>query len=537
MEECSILLNGGHQHEVATLPDAYPLLLRALGGEPELRTVLELRSLHDDEGRERVAVCVGTEKVGYLPVDIDTGLLATVKACELNEAVARAQGSLLVSWDEPGKVTMKVDLADSDRLLSDSEAEPKDDRGGQDPVPTAAPAAPDNTGAPTLSAGYTEDYPEWPPRKPKPVVTDRPPLTEQQPLASQPATGDEPLPPPDQAIDSNAMSGAQSAGAKVPPGAPVDKPLFGQASSPSKDALLATRSAWTGALAGQSEASQADWLGSKASPAARSSAPSAQSPLLGTASKVAPTSTAPKSQDSLPKSQTDTGSAGSCDLDSEIVAAWMSSGPCVQSTPQPPDATKPRINTNWVIPTVVAVLAIAIGLLVWKFVFAPKTYTDSEYGYSFSYPGRWEILADSSMLSQFAYMLEGQEMPSMVLIGDGLDSNGADEVAMLAVARGEATGYVDESQIATQLRSQFDEAELSGLGFSMIEPVYPTTVGGLDGWKMTMSVGIGFYSMTMSYCLLLDGDTVYVLMAAATGEAWNDNHKAFDRFFDSFEPG
>jgi hypothetical protein len=34
-----------------------------------------------------------------------------------------------------------------------------------------------------------------------------------------------------------------------------------------------------------------------------------------------------------------------------------------------------------------------------------------------------------------------------------------------------------------------------------------------------------------------DEVTVYVLMAAATVDAWDDNRKDFDRFFDSFTPG
>ena len=141
------------------------------------------------------------------------------------------------------------------------------------------------------------------------------------------------------------------------------------------------------------------------------------------------------------------------------------------------------------------------------------------------------------MFAQFAYMLEGEEMPSMVMIGKGMDSTYTDEVAMLAVARAEALDYVDKSQIPAQLQAEFDEASVSGFGVTVTEPVTPASIGGLEGWKMTVSMGVGTYSMTMSYCLLLDNDIVYVLMAAATGDAWDDNRKAFDRFFDSFDPG
>jgi len=198
--------------------------------------------------------------------------------------------------------------------------------------------------------------------------------------------------------------------------------------------------------------------------------------------------------------------------------------------------SKSRANTKWVLPTVAAVLVIAIGLLVWKFVFAPKTYTDPQYGYSFSHPASWEVFADNSMLPLIAAPMEGAENASIVMIGNSSDSN-ADEVAMLGVVRADLPVDVDRSQIAAELQYEFDQIAATQPGISVIEPVYPTTVGGVDGWKVTLSYGVGPVSMTMSSCILLDGNTTYLLVAAATGDAWDNNRKTFERFFDSFKPG
>ncbi len=290
---------------------------------------------------------------------------------------------------------------------------------------------------------------------------------------------------------------------------------------------MATRSAWTGEVAGRSQTRDSGWLGASARSESQPSRPSEgaePSPGAGAANAAA-----------LSQSSS---SGAAQDIDSEIVAAWTSSTSPTQEVPQTLPPERRHRNANWVLPTVGVLVLVFAAFLVWKFVFAPKTYTDSEYGYSFSYPARWELIADSSMFAQFAYLAEGQQMPSMALAGKGFDSDSPDEAAMVAVARAELPADVDRSQFAADMKSGVtdDQIASSGVGFSIVEPVYATTIGGLDGWRMTMSIGIGFYSMTMTYCVLLDDRTAYVLIAAATGDTWDDNQKNFDRFFRSFRP-
>jgi hypothetical protein len=234
MEEKVILLNGGRDHEVESLASADMYLMRLLGAEAARRAVVYLRVTQDDVGAERVSVFVGSQQVGRLPATVDQGLTATVKACAAHGAVARARGTMTASWDQPGRVKVKVDLADPEHLLSAAAPAPQAPQTAEyaPPPPAMVPAEPvvraeaapaaayllsaDQTtrepldpghaftlsasledavafmdmdgvaaatprpkssagllvssSAPGLASGWTEDYPDWPPKKPEPIA-------------------------------------------------------------------------------------------------------------------------------------------------------------------------------------------------------------------------------------------------------------------------------------------------------------------------------------------------------------------------------
>lgn len=244
MEQKFILLNGGRDCEVEPFASTNTCLARLLGSEPAKRAVFYLRSMQDEQGRQRIAVFVGSQHVGYLPQETDEMVLTTIRACEIHGAVARARGSLTASWQQPGRVLVKVDLAEPEYLLSNSAQsaaaqvvttgepmdKPEEPEDSQDVyLPAVAEQAGENTAdailsssledaaalmdlpegvqasparkmassdlesssSDGLSAGWTEDYPEWPPPKPKPTVTAQPPTPDQPTIAPQPAA-----PPP-----------------------------------------------------------------------------------------------------------------------------------------------------------------------------------------------------------------------------------------------------------------------------------------------------------------------------------------------------
>jgi hypothetical protein len=195
MERDTILLNGGRDHEVDCLDDADMSLVRLLGGASLRPAVPFLRTMHDAEGQQCVAVFIGSQHVGYLPQPVSAGLLATVQACEMNGAVARAKGNLVAAFDCPGKVRVKVSLADAEHLLHRAESEAHTHAHSQTQAqtqtvvtleaslqkpPAAAsatfdlPACLEGAAVPPLSAGWDEDYPDWPPLKPNSVMPVRP---------------------------------------------------------------------------------------------------------------------------------------------------------------------------------------------------------------------------------------------------------------------------------------------------------------------------------------------------------------------------
>jgi hypothetical protein len=202
MEQDTILLNGGHDHEVDCLDAAGMSLVRLLGGASLRPAVPFLRTMPDSAGQQCVAVFIGSQHVGYLPQPVNAGLLATVQACEMNGAVARAKGNLVAAWDCPGKVRVKVSLADAEHLLHRPEPESPavtdsttfelpaclDDSPAfgapsviielpavLEDVPQVAQVsrALEDAAAPPQSAGWTDDYPDWPPPKPKSAMPVR----------------------------------------------------------------------------------------------------------------------------------------------------------------------------------------------------------------------------------------------------------------------------------------------------------------------------------------------------------------------------
>jgi hypothetical protein len=295
MREKTILLSGGRDLDVVPLEGADEFLISLLGEAPSTPAVPYLRSAKNVQGRECIGVFIGSQHVGYLSEDTDATLLATIQACELNGAVARARGNLIASWDCPGQVRVKVSLADSDHLFSAATSET--------PSPSAVASAP-------LPAGHTEDYPDWPPLKPKTSAATEP----LAPLASTPDT---------------------------------------------EEAGTSTPSTWMSGTSIPARSPQSGWLGSTG----QSAQPSASTPMgTGGASALAEWTAAPGQAEHR---------TGSGSPEEDIVSAWTSSPPRAQPVvPSKPASSSSGGSKTWILAALVVVVLLAAALLVWKLVFA-----------------------------------------------------------------------------------------------------------------------------------------------------------------------
>ena len=472
MQQETILLNAGRERDVEPLDQADDFLAQHLGAAPSRPAVPTLRLVQDAEGAPRAGVFIGTTQVGHLPAD--AGLIATLKACELNGAVARARGTLSSSEDQPGQVRVSISLADSEHLLCDPAPEPVAEAFSTPAAPSAPPArrdfaspglsasledstgfedmfgdtqsgaelgdsgatallssALDDAATPALSSGYAEDYPDWPPPGIKPTPRAETPAPLEPALVAEPVVVDpvavteptpvEPVavaePAPVAPIVEPAFTPVPSAASRPFSYGPLgDEPETAQpaaaaapttpaavAASASPQALLATRTAWMGSTPMPAQGSQSGWLAGSAKPAqdpspviAATYGPTGPQTTgaLGAAPSAAGGLNSGASSERLGAERS--GSRGG--PDDEIIAAWSSpprGAPERTQTVYTADkraAKSSGMGRTLLIAALALVVLAASAFLVWKFVFAPKTYTDKDYGYSFTYPRGWEIV-------------------------------------------------------------------------------------------------------------------------------------------------
>lgn len=189
----------------------------------------------------------------------------------------------------------------------------------------------------------------------------------------------------------------------------------------------------------------------------------------------------------------------------------------------------------------IGVLAVVVmataGFLVWKTVFAPKTYTDAQYGYSFSYPGRWEFLDESGALpfTDFAALGGGDVVLDLAIAGTG---DSLDDMAALGVCLFDVSSVpLDQSRFQADLETNLSLAVSQDPSLAIVEPVRAATFGGVPGCRCAVSVTSMGLTVTVTYGLLIDGNLLYALMGFAPESSWSDNRGAFEDFFDSFKPG
>jgi hypothetical protein len=184
-----------------------------------------------------------------------------------------------------------------------------------------------------------------------------------------------------------------------------------------------------------------------------------------------------------------------------------------------------------------AVVLITAGFLVWKTMFASKTYTDDQYGYSFSYPGRWEFLDESDMFSFTDLANFGADGMIVDLAAAG-HGDSLENTAMVGVCVFDVGSlYLDASRLQVDLETNLALAASQGYPIAVVEPVQAEVFGGVPGCRFAISATSMGVSVTITYGALIDGDLLYVLMGVAPESNWSDSQKTFENFFKSFKPG
>jgi hypothetical protein len=167
-----------------------------------------------------------------------------------------------------------------------------------------------------------------------------------------------------------------------------------------------------------------------------------------------------------------------------------------------------------------------------------ETYTDPDYGFSFDYPSDWQLIAASDADVNVS---GGAAPKANVSVGDPngkiIDGTGVD---MLIVRVYELNATVDDSvlpQVVPALENLIASLQVQAPSLQVLEPLAPTTVGGLNGYEFTASFewSDGTPMMTTSY-FVFDGNLEYQLVVQAAEENWDANQVVFDAFTSSFQP-
>ena len=541
MEQKTILLNGGRVLDVAPVEGADEFLVELLGAAPSKPAVPTLRVLDSNDGRRSVGVFIGSKHVGFLSQATDAELVATLQACDLHGAVARARGNLVPSWDRPGKVAVKVNLADSARLLGDPAVEPPGQtaprqQADSTPAPLVAALLEDDGAAPLLaaslhdaappelSAGYAEDWPDWPP---------------QESPSAEPLQSTEPL----QIVEPVQTTGPVQTAPVIRPSqffsGPSTPASPAESAQPDPSALLSTRSAWLGAaptpaqpqqtgwLAAPGEASQTRWHDAQPTPGQPAAAAG------GAAAGAAGAGTMP-----LGQSESWQDHAGGGGGQGGFAPGWASGTPVARPADQAKPLKAPSAAKTWIAAALAVLVMATLGFVVWKTAFAAKTYTDPKYGYSFSYPGRWDFAEDAAQFASFSSMAGSSGLLGGAVAGYGDDQN-LDDFAVVGVVVFDTSnlGLGDPSLWGAQFQTNLDLAASQDPGIAIVEPLSPTTVAGVSGYRGTLTLASGGFSVTTGFCFLVDDQFGYMAIAMAPESVWPDNQKAFDAFFDSFKPG
>jgi hypothetical protein len=159
-------------------------------------------------------------------------------------------------------------------------------------------------------------------------------------------------------------------------------------------------------------------------------------------------------------------------------------------------------------------------------VIPPKTYVDSEYGFSFQYPGEWDVSKRAGSIAT-----GGASISVVDPKGTKIKKNSVDSATVVAASQGtkaqpEPTDAgVDEALV--QLKAQFPDAVLA-------ERLHVAVVGGKNAWSWAFAYTQVKVPVRVSFYWLIDGDTAYGVSFKTSQDHWEADQAIFGGILTSF---
>jgi hypothetical protein len=165
-----------------------------------------------------------------------------------------------------------------------------------------------------------------------------------------------------------------------------------------------------------------------------------------------------------------------------------------------------------------------------------KTYTDSSYGYSFSYPAGWKIQAgvtsdatagSSSAGAVAVYNSKGTTVDKIYV-----------DLAMVMVYK--LTVTVNDpwsSDIQAQLEGLVTDLKGQASDAKIEQALEQTTKAGLKGYAVTLTFTKGGTPMRSTLYFLFDGTIEYQVTQQAAIATWEATKPALENIVATFKPG
>ncbi len=165
-----------------------------------------------------------------------------------------------------------------------------------------------------------------------------------------------------------------------------------------------------------------------------------------------------------------------------------------------------------------------------------QTYTEPTYGYSFDYPSDWQLQESGSGQAASGLSAEGSVTaldPDGAIAGDY-----AIDLVEVSVYKLPIT--VDEStmpDMKAELERLLAEFESQDATWKTVAALSEITVGGLKGYKATVTYDMDGTPTTATLHFLFDGSMEYELMVQAATANWEGDQAVFAAVLASFRPG
>jgi hypothetical protein len=155
-----------------------------------------------------------------------------------------------------------------------------------------------------------------------------------------------------------------------------------------------------------------------------------------------------------------------------------------------------------------------------------KTYVDAEYGFSFQYPGEWDISKRAGSIAT-----GGASISVVDPKGTKIKKGSVDSATVVVASQGtkpqpEPTD-AGVDQALTELKAQFPDAVVA-------ERLQGAAIGGKEGWSWAFTYTQVKVPVKVSFYWLIDGGTAYGVSFKASLDHWEADQASFSGILTSF---